>query len=171
LHAPEDKIEWFAERDADVDRILREDGACSSYLDPTDLQGARGGIDGAEVSGEGISRSAWQKTPMADSPGPSIDAVAFTIRDPRKPMGAGMNVEPGSTWPTRRPPLRYSAIVGMAHPLDGSLKSSTTIDPPDDGFGAGLVADAPVDGRGAGPSRAVEARATIVRITIRCLIL
>jgi hypothetical protein len=27
-------------------------------------------------------RSAWQKTPMAEDPGPSIDAFAFTIRDP-----------------------------------------------------------------------------------------
>jgi hypothetical protein len=109
--------------------------------------------------------------PMADSPGPSIDAVAFTIRDPRKPMGAGMNVEPGSPWPTTRFPLRYSAIVGMAHPLDGSVKSSTTIDPLVDGIGAGLVAEAPVDGARAGPSQAAEARATIVRITTRCLIM
>jgi hypothetical protein len=31
---------------------------------------------------------------------------SFAIRDPRKAMGAGMNVEPGSPWPTTRFPLR-----------------------------------------------------------------
>jgi hypothetical protein len=37
---------------------------------------------------------------------PLIDLCSFAIRDPRKAMGAGMNVEPGSPWPTTRFPLR-----------------------------------------------------------------
>jgi hypothetical protein len=110
---------------------------------------------------KGISRSAWQKTPMADGPAPSIDAVALTIRDPRKPTGAGMNVEPGSTSPRTRFLLRYSAIGGVSHPFDGSVKSSTTIDAPADGFGADFVADALVVADG--PSHAPEERATIER--------
>jgi hypothetical protein len=46
----------------------------------------------------------------------------------------------------------------MAHPLDGSVKSSTTIDPLVDDFGAGLVAEGTVDGARAGPWQAAEAR-------------